>query len=173
MSLEIFILGIHIAMGLVYGSFCSVLVSRLRSGEGGILTGRSRCPECGQILGALDLIPVVSWLLSGGRCRYCHVRIPIWYPILEISTGLVFALVLLGGVWTRDVDMLAPWLSAEWWWMMTLILALIPIAWYDILYGEIPDELSVPTAWACLVAVFAGWISGAEIPFFGDVALWE
>jgi len=56
----------------------------------GALTGRSRCPRCGTQLGVFDLIPVVSFIYLGGRCRYCKERISLVYPLVELSTMLWF-----------------------------------------------------------------------------------
>ena len=67
------------AAGLCLFSFVNVLVWRLPRNMN-FLTDRSRCPFCGQTLNWRDLIPVFSWLLLKGRCRYCGEKIPLRYP---------------------------------------------------------------------------------------------
>lgn len=66
------------------GSFLGVLVLRLPQGLP-VGFARSACPHCGQRLGARDLVPVFSWLISGGRCRYCAVPLGLFYPGIEIA----------------------------------------------------------------------------------------
>jgi leader peptidase (prepilin peptidase)/N-methyltransferase len=78
-------------LGLVCGSYLNVVISRLPRGEG-TLSGRSRCPECRHVLGWRDLVPVASYLLLRGRCRYCGARISLQYPAVEICTATVFIL---------------------------------------------------------------------------------
>lgn len=80
---------LFVALGLVFGSFGSVLVTRLPAGES--LGGRSRCPRCGRTLGVADLLPVLSFLFLRGRCRGCRTGIPLLYPLLEITSALLFA----------------------------------------------------------------------------------
>jgi len=72
------------------GSFLAVLVVRLADARP-ILWGRSTCDGCGCRLRALDLIPLVSWAASGGRCRHCGGRISPFYPLVELAAvGVVF-----------------------------------------------------------------------------------
>lgn len=78
--------------GTLFGSFASVLIWRIRTGEGGIATGRSHCPKCGHTLGGLDLFPIFSYVFLGGKCRFCRERISPVYPFLELATGLLFML---------------------------------------------------------------------------------
>jgi leader peptidase (prepilin peptidase) / N-methyltransferase len=72
--------------GLVVGSFLTVVVYRVPRKES-IVTGRSRCPSCGATIRARDNVPVVSWLLLGGRCRSCGTRISPRYPLTEVATA--------------------------------------------------------------------------------------
>jgi leader peptidase (prepilin peptidase)/N-methyltransferase len=80
--------------GLVLGSFASLAAWRLPRGEG-IVRGRSRCPACGHALGVRDLVPVLSWLALGGRCRYCGAPVPLRYPLIEVATAALFVLAVL------------------------------------------------------------------------------
>lgn len=80
--------------GLVFGSFMSVVVERVPKKES-IVAPRSRCPNCGHQLAAVDNIPLVSWLLLGGKCRYCKARIAPRYLLAEILTALVWVLAVV------------------------------------------------------------------------------
>ncbi len=76
-------------LGLIIGSFLNVVIYRVLRGES-IVYPSSRCPQCLTPLRYLDLIPVISYISLGGRCRYCGNPISIVYPLVEISTGLLF-----------------------------------------------------------------------------------
>jgi leader peptidase (prepilin peptidase)/N-methyltransferase len=77
------------AFGLVFGSFVTALSYRAPRGER-ISHGRSRCPSCGHALGSRDLVPVLSWVIQGGACRYCRAKISWRYPAIEIATAALF-----------------------------------------------------------------------------------
>ncbi len=85
-------------LGLVFGSFLNVCISRVPKGES-IVRPRSRCPQCGAAIRWYDNIPVVSWLLLRGRCRDCKRSIPWRYPLIELLTGIWFARVA-AQIWT-------------------------------------------------------------------------
>ncbi|MDO4714562.1 MAG: prepilin peptidase [bacterium] len=73
----------------MFGSFGSVILSRWGESTtlqqaSSILRGRSACPHCKHRLSAWDLVPLLSFLLQGGKCRYCHKPIARLYPILEL-----------------------------------------------------------------------------------------
>ena len=85
-SLFIFILG------LIVGSFLNVVICRLYTGEK-ILFGRSHCPYCKKDLKWFDLIPLVSFISTKGRCRYCGKPISWQYPLVEFATGIIFLLI--------------------------------------------------------------------------------
>lgn len=85
-------------LGLVFGSFSSVLAHRLPRGES-IVGPRSCCPQCRHALGPAELVPVLSYLWLRGRCRYCAAGISWRYPALElVCGGLGLAGALVGGV---------------------------------------------------------------------------
>jgi len=73
----------------VTGSFLNVCISRIPE-ERSVLFPPSHCPKCKAKLKARDLIPVLSYLLLRGRCRYCKEKISIRYPIVEVLTALLF-----------------------------------------------------------------------------------
>lgn len=86
------LLTIYAAVWLgVLGSFLDCAAARYAAGGGWLPRGRSRCDACGHILGAADLIPVVSWLLRRGRCRYCGAKIPADCLWAELAGAALFA----------------------------------------------------------------------------------
>lgn len=77
--------------GCLVGSFLNVVILRLPQGQK--LTGRSRCPSCGRQLKPLELLPVLSFLFLFGRCSKCKAKISWRYFVIELLTGLLFAVV--------------------------------------------------------------------------------
>lgn len=73
-------------VGLVVGSFLGLVSVRLPEGEG-VVSGRSRCRSCDRRLSWSDLVPVVSYARTQGRCRTCGAAIPVKYPIMELTSG--------------------------------------------------------------------------------------
>jgi len=88
--------------GLIVGSFLNCVIYRLESLSGRpqrsslwrALRGKSFCPHCKHTLGWQDLIPVFSFLILKGKCRYCGKKISLQYPLVEIATGLLFVLII-------------------------------------------------------------------------------
>lgn len=80
---------IGFVLGLIFGSFLNVCISRLPQGKS-VVSPRSRCPQCEAGIRWYDNIPVVSWLLLRGRCRDCKGSIALRYPLVEIGLGLWF-----------------------------------------------------------------------------------
>jgi len=77
------------AFGLIVGSFLNAVIYRLKSGDSAF-QGRSYCPSCKHTLLWQDLIPLVSFVLLRGKCRYCGNQISFQYPAVEIATGVIF-----------------------------------------------------------------------------------
>lgn len=80
---------IGFVLGLIFGSFLNVCISRLPQGKS-VVHPRSRCPNCEAGIRWYDNIPVVSWLLLRGRCRNCKQAIALHYPLVEFALGLWF-----------------------------------------------------------------------------------
>jgi leader peptidase (prepilin peptidase)/N-methyltransferase len=76
--------------GLVVGSFLNVCIYRLPRDES-MAWPRSHCTSCNRPLRWYENLPVVSWVLLRGRCRTCQSPIGVWYPIVEVATGALFA----------------------------------------------------------------------------------
>ena len=77
-------------IGLFFGSFLNVVIDRLPKNES-IVRGRSHCESCNHILSWIDLIPLLSYFSTNGKCRYCHVALSLKYPLFEVVTGVLFA----------------------------------------------------------------------------------
>ncbi len=88
----IFYYSIIFIFGLVIGSFLNCVIYRLEKEES-FLKGRSYCPHCKHQLSWQDLIPVLSFFILKGKCRYCGKPISYQYPLVEIGTGILFLLI--------------------------------------------------------------------------------
>jgi leader peptidase (prepilin peptidase)/N-methyltransferase len=75
--------------GVAIGSFLNVLIDRLPNGEN-IAVGRSHCDYCHKTLRWYELIPVLSWIIQGARCRRCHKKLSWQYPCIELISGCIF-----------------------------------------------------------------------------------
>ena len=75
--------------GTVIGSFLNVCIYRLPLGQS-VVTAPSHCMSCGEKLRWYDMVPVVSWLVLGGKCRNCKSKISIQYPLIEAVNGLLY-----------------------------------------------------------------------------------
>jgi leader peptidase (prepilin peptidase) / N-methyltransferase len=89
MSIEILL---AFLFGTMIGSFLNVLIWRLPREE--TMEGRSQCPHCRHHLVWHDLVPVFSILFQRGKCKYCHKPISLRYPLIEVLTGIIFAVAL-------------------------------------------------------------------------------
>ena len=86
------------ALGGCVGSFLTVVWDRMGTGEGFVFP-RSRCPECDHELRWYHNLPVVGWLLLGGRCYDCGARIPLKHPLVEAFFALLFIAIGLATPW--------------------------------------------------------------------------
>jgi len=141
-----------VIFGFACGSFVNALVWRVHEQEEekekeesrkkkaesdprlSILKGRSMCPHCKHELAAKDLIPVLSWVSLGGKCRYCKKPISAQYPLVELLTAGLFAL----SYYFLDLD---PALILLWLLMLTGLMALFV---YDLKWMILPDRIVFP-----------------------------
>lgn len=85
------ILLLFFVLGTIFGSFYNVVGYRVPKGES-LLYPSSHCTKCNHKLGSLELIPILSFLLLGGKCKNCNDKISWFYPIFEFASGVLFAL---------------------------------------------------------------------------------
>ena len=123
---------ISILFGAMIGSFLNVCIHRLPREESIVRPG-SHCPKCKTPIQYYDNIPLLSYLLLRGKCRYCQASISLQYPIVEATTALSsFFLFITFGV------------SLSFVYYFTFVAALIVITVIDLYYQIIPDVISLP-----------------------------
>lgn len=89
--MEIYYTVVLFIFGAVLGSFYNVVGYRLPKGES-LIFPSSHCTKCNHKLGASELVPIFSYLFLGGKCKNCGQKISLFYPIFELSSGILFAL---------------------------------------------------------------------------------
>lgn len=132
--MEIFIL---VLLGLCFGSFVNALVWRIHK-KRNFVSERSECTHCHHVLAWNDLIPVVSWAMLRGKCRYCHKKIDD-SPIVEILTAVAFVVSYLAwpyGFETSGTVLFGMWLVA--------LVLLVALAVYDMRWYLLPDAMVFP-----------------------------
>jgi len=136
---------------LLFGSFSSVIIHRLQSNESWIWSGRSHCPKCNTTLKCYDLIPIFSWISTLWKCRYCKEKIPYIYPILELSTAIIFTLVW---IFLIDINLLFTWDIKEIiklvFWLSISFITILYI-FYDILFLEIHEWIMLSWVFIALL----------------------
>ena len=132
-------------LGLFIGSFLNVLIDRLPQDES-VVKGRSYCDKCKKTLKWYDLIPVLSFLILSGKCRYCHSPISCFYPIVEVVTGIFFALIYfylfnIAGLGIMNYESR---FLFDLFYYLFIISSLIVVFFADLKYGIIPDKIVFP-----------------------------
>ncbi|MDD5050413.1 MAG: prepilin peptidase [Candidatus Pacebacteria bacterium] len=159
----IFITGIFVFIfGLIVGSFLNVVILRYNTGT--TIGGRSYCFSCGKTLHWYELIPLLSFLIQLGKCRSCKAKISWQYPLVELSTGILFALTLLSFpvFSSRDLFILFFYLIIE--------SILIVITVYDLRHKIIPDALVYTFAFLSLGAIFVPALHATRYTFYDLLA---
>ena len=161
-------------LGLLVGSFLNVVIYRvpeglnrnwklqakqmldlpLEQGEGerfNILMPPSHCPSCKAAIKPWQNIPILSYVLLKGQCKHCHTAISLRYPLVELLTGLVFAVCAwkFGATWTA--------LAA-----MVFSAYLIAMIFIDADTQLLPDQLTLPLMWAGIVFHLAAYLLQAD-----------
>lgn len=154
-----------VLLGLAVGSFLNVVIYRLPimmerdwreqcrqlleidskdTGESdrtfNLFLPRSRCPHCGKTISARDNIPVVSYCLLRGRCRYCSQRISIRYPLIELLSGVVTGLL----AWHFGFHLQFLFAAILSW-------SLICLSFIDLDHQFLPDDITLPLLWLGLI----------------------
>ena len=166
-GLLIYCCAVAFALGAVFGSFLNCAAWRIAHGES-FLKGRSRCPACGHTLGASELVPIFSWIFLRGRCKACHAKISVRYPLTELAFGLLTLLCLLR--FDLTVLCLRNWI---------FLCCLFCLSLVDLENFTIPDGalLIALGAWlAALPFVWEGWAAAglrvlAGLVFGGGILL--
>jgi len=174
-------------IGLVIGSFLNVVIHRLPKmmerdwaaqcaelrGETiaaaepfSLLRPRSRCPHCSRQVGALENIPILSFLLLRGRCRGCGQSISWRYPIVEALTGILFGI----AAWHFGPT----WAGAG---AMAFLAAMVVLTFIDVDTQLLPDDITLPLLWAGLMlnifGTFTDLTSAVAGAMAGYLSLWS
>lgn len=155
------IITILITLGLVFGSFINALVWRLQNKRDWV-RDRSECIHCKHKLSALDLIPVLSWLMLRGRCRYCGKKIED-SPLTELFLGIVFVISYLS--WPFSLSSLVAMVLFMMWLVILTVFAILCV--YDFKSFLLPDKFTYPlTGFALVFGITRLGVSG-EYTFIG------
>lgn len=130
-------------LGLMVGSFINMAVWRLGHNKSFFKRSRSFCDFCKKKLRWYDNIPIISWMLYGGKSRCCHKKLPLAYPIVELLTGVLFLL-----------NYLYLPLGFESIIVFVILGLLIFEAAFDFRYMMLPDS----TAYSLIVLAFVRWL---------------
>jgi len=136
-------------VGLVVGSFLNVVIDRLPRGES-LLFPSSRCEACGRGLSTRDLLPVLSYVLLRGKCRFCGVPISWRLPLVELLTGGLFAFL----AWRLG-------LGLELFSSLVYVALFVPIFFIDLREGIIPDVIVFP---GMALALGLALLEGRAVP---------
>lgn len=151
---------IFFIIGLIIGSFLNVVVYRLNLAES--VLGRSKCPHCQAKIRWYDNIPLVSFVVLGSKCRDCGEKISWQYPLLELATGVVFALVSY-----RFFIVTYPMSWLETIFYLGVFSALLVIFVYDLKYMEIPMVVIwLAAGWTIIYLLLFDWLNyGFQVQF--------
>ncbi len=118
----------------------------------------SHCPQCRHPIGAMENIPVLSYLLQGGKCRHCQAGIPLRYPAIEFVTALLSALI----AWQFGFSLLS--LAA-----LLFCWCLIVLSMIDFDHQLLPDDITLPLLWIGLLLNYFGFFTSLESALLGAV----
>lgn len=130
-------------LGLIFGSFGTVAAWRIPRREN-IVSGRSHCPSCGAMITAFENVPVLSWVILRGKCRHCGNPISIRYPLIELTTGVLFAGAAAKFGWSVET-----FVFAAFFWVLVVLTVI------DLDHKLLPNRIVYPAfvvGWAGLVA---------------------
>ena len=167
-------------LGLLVGSFLNVVIYRLpvmmqrdwkeqcaelngaslpEAEKLTLAVPRSRCPHCGHMISALENIPIVSWLVLGGRCKSCRAPISIRYPLVEAATGLVSAY----AGWHFGYSLAAAG-------ALVFIWSMIALTFIDFDTQLLPDDITLPLLWVGLFINIGGGYTDLKGAVIGAIA---
>lgn len=131
--------------GACFGSFLNVLIDRLPAGKS-IIFPASSCDYCRTKLKWYDLVPIASFILLLGKCRYCQKTISWQYPTVEITTGILFIL-----TYTSIIQIIEVFNLLNLIYYLIIISGLIAIFFTDLKYRIIPDQILIVMLIASLI----------------------
>lgn len=129
--MEIYYTTVFFLFGTIFGSFFNVVGSRLPNNES-IVNPPSHCTNCNHRLGVLELIPILSFLFQGGKCKNCKQKISWFHPLYELATGILFALCYVIFGFSAEIVISLTFVSI----LMILIVS-------DYYYMIIPDQILI------------------------------
>jgi prepilin signal peptidase PulO-like enzyme (type II secretory pathway) len=167
-------------LGACIGSFCNVLIIRMR--EGRSVLGRSACMECRKTLTAWDLVPVFSWLVLRGKCRSCHTPIHVQYPLVELAGASIGLFTAARHFGAGNMDVMGALFTAVFLFFL-LVIAVFDLRWqlvpvvftavggvlfaaWTISMGQ--PVLSVVTGIAVAGGVLAAFVWGSRGAWMGE-----
>jgi len=179
---------VALALGLCIGSFLNVVIHRLPKmmerewreqcaeltgapapaaaaaaagpqGRYNLFVPRSACPACGHRIGAMQNIPILSWLALRGKCAACGARIAVRYPLVELAAGLIAAY----AAWRYGPTLAALGAAAFGW-------ALLALTVIDLDTQLLPDDITLPLLWAGLLVNFGAVFAPLRTAVIGAVA---
>lgn len=148
--MDTFIYITYFIFGCVIGSFLNVCIYRIPAGFS-VAKGRSYCPSCTTTLKPYDMVPILSYLILGGKCRNCKAPISIQYPLVEILTGITFTLTAVQYNVSLDSVLIC-----------LFVCCLITDAGIDIKTMELPNEIAIGIFLLGMIRLIlnpADWIS--------------
>ncbi len=150
-------LALALVLGLVIGSFLNVCIFRVPHGMS-VSVPRSHCPKCKKPVASYDNIPILSYLILGGRCRHCRAPISLRYPAIEAVSGLISVLVYLKFG-----------LTVEWGIYFAFCSALLVLAFIDIDHRILPDPITLNGIW---IGVIVSVVLAKPSPFVLQLMRW-
>ncbi len=156
---------IVLVFGSCIGSFLNVVIYRLPR-KISFIFKRSQCTSCKKNLNILDLVPVLSWILLRGKCRYCSTLISIRYPLIEFITSILFLLCLFSKGWIDD-SIPSLFIVISGW---ILVAYIVSLCFIDYDYMILPNSLTYSGSLVGLFLIFyyEKFISKTNIIFFFD-----
>jgi len=126
-------------LGLCFGSFINAWVWRIHQGKS-IWKGRSECVHCRHVLEPADLVPVISWFLLKGKCRYCKQPIKDSPPLVEAIVPILFVASYL--LWPHTLITWYDWFSFGMW--LAYVVGVVALFSYDLRWYILPDKIVWP-----------------------------
>lgn len=156
----VFLLLLFFIIGAAVGSFLNVVVDRTTVGGSILGPWRSYCDRCRATLSSLDLVPILSFVGLGARCRYCHHKISWQYPAVETLSGVLFALTFYSLASRGDFSVLL--VS----YYLLVISVLVVVAVVDMKFSLIPTTFVFATT---LVVLFWNYFNQTSSDFVAGV----